>query len=243
MKSMLWFALLAAQEAPVSPAVSPTLPSPPVTSSTVIAPVQPTPPPVNVQRDPIFDRCVQSLRSSATAQGIGAADFDRFTADLAPDMSVLDLLDAQPEFTTPLWDYLSGLVDEQRVSDGREQLLLHRELLSRVSAPSGVDAETIVAVWGVESDYGLRIHSVLPRDLRQRVRMRFQHRATVGDALVVDQRRQVVPDRRGEFRLRVEQVQHAHVRRERRGVGVERLVRNAGVGRLRAQAPQAVVEH
>ena len=30
----------------------------------------------------------------------------------------------------------------------------HRDLLARVSAEYGVDAETVVAIWGVESDYG-----------------------------------------------------------------------------------------
>ncbi|WP_193069560.1 lytic transglycosylase domain-containing protein, partial [Pseudomonas sp. K5] len=64
------------------------------------------------------------------------------------------LLDAQPEFTTPLWDYLAALVDTQRVDDGRARLDQHRDLLASVSAQYGVDPATIVAVWGVESDYG-----------------------------------------------------------------------------------------
>lgn len=152
MKSVLWFALLAAQDAPVAPALPTELPSRPTATSPAAPAVQA--PPVSVSRDPIFDRCLQSLRGVASAQGIASVDFDRYTADLAPDMSVLHLLDAQPEFTIPLWDYLSGLVDEQRVLDGRTQLQQHRDLLTQVSAQSGVPAETIVAVWGVESDYG-----------------------------------------------------------------------------------------
>lgn len=67
---------------------------------------------------------------------------------------MLPLLDAQPEFTTPIWDYLAALVDRQRVEDGRAMLQQHRDLLQRVSAQYGVDPVTIVAVWGVESDYG-----------------------------------------------------------------------------------------
>ncbi len=67
---------------------------------------------------------------------------------------MLGLLDAQPEFTTPIWDYLAALVDRQRVDDGRVLLQQHRALLDRVSAQYGVDPATIVAVWGVESDYG-----------------------------------------------------------------------------------------
>lgn len=111
-------------------------------------------PPVATARDPVFEACMTGLRKQAATRGIVPARFDDYTRAIAPDMSVLGLLDAQPEFTTPLWDYLSGLVDEQRVTDGRAMLAQHRDLLARVSRETGVDAETIVAVWGVESDYG-----------------------------------------------------------------------------------------
>lgn len=104
--------------------------------------------------DPVYAACLQGLRAEAGRQGIAASTFDAHTARLVADMSVLDLLDAQPEFTTPLWDYLSGLVDEQRVADGQAMLATHRELLARVAQAHGVDTETVVAVWGVESDFG-----------------------------------------------------------------------------------------
>ena len=100
-----------------------------------------------------FARCMTGIRSDAAKAGIPPAAFDQL-ADVTPDMSVLPLLNSQPEFTTPLWDYLAGLVDDERVADGRARLVEHRALLDRVSAQYGVDAETVVAVWGVESDYG-----------------------------------------------------------------------------------------
>jgi len=101
-----------------------------------------------------FDRCLAALQPQALKQGVSAAGFTRLTAGLTPDLTVLPLLDAQPEFTTPLWDYLAALVDTQRVDDGRARLDQHRDLLASVSAQYGVDPATIVAVWGVESDYG-----------------------------------------------------------------------------------------
>jgi len=67
---------------------------------------------------------------------------------------VLESLDFQPEFRTPIWDYLAGLVDQERVDDGKAMLAEHRGLLERVQAQYGVDPETVVAVWGVESDFG-----------------------------------------------------------------------------------------
>ncbi|WP_282275359.1 lytic murein transglycosylase [Stenotrophomonas sp. PS02297] len=101
-----------------------------------------------------FGSCGTGLRDAAIAQGMAAARFDGLFASVAPDMSVLPLLDAQPEFTTPIWDYLAALVDAQRVADGRAMLATHRDLLDRIAAQYGVDAATVVAVWGVESDYG-----------------------------------------------------------------------------------------
>lgn len=104
--------------------------------------------------DPGLATCLERLKPQAAAAGIRADTFDRLTAGLVPDPAVLESLDYQPEFRTPIWDYLAGLVDEQRVDDGRAMLEQHRALLQRVEAAYGVDPETVVAVWGVESDYG-----------------------------------------------------------------------------------------
>lgn len=104
--------------------------------------------------DLVFDDCLAGLRMKAQAMGIENAAFDANTRGLVPDMGVLELLDAQPEFTTPIWDYLAALVDEQRISDGQAMLQANAATLARVWQEYGVDPQTVVAVWGVESDYG-----------------------------------------------------------------------------------------
>ena len=101
-----------------------------------------------------FDACLSGLRPAAAAAGINQATFDTYATTVVPDMAVLDLLDAQPEFTTPIWDYLAALVDQQRVDDGQAMLKTHAAILAQVAQQYGVDAQTVVAVWGVESDYG-----------------------------------------------------------------------------------------
>lgn len=102
-----------------------------------------------------FRACMARMRGAAAGKGVDGATFDRLVAGLsAPDMSVLPLLDQQPEFTTPIWDYLAALVDQQRVDDGLAMLQAHAGTLARVQAEYGVDPATVVAVWGVESDYG-----------------------------------------------------------------------------------------
>ena len=104
--------------------------------------------------DLVFNDCLAGLRTQAIRAGVSGESFDLSTQGLAPDLGVLELLDAQPEFSTPIWDYLAALVDTQRVSDGQAMLKTHAATLAAVSQEYGVDAATVVAVWGVESDYG-----------------------------------------------------------------------------------------
>lgn len=98
--------------------------------------------------------CLPELRARAQAAGVPAERFDALLADITPDAGVLPLLDAQPEFVTPIWDYLAALVDEERVEDGRRLIDEHADLLAAVAAEYGVEPAYVVAVWGVESDYG-----------------------------------------------------------------------------------------
>ena len=101
-----------------------------------------------------FQSCLNNLRSQAIAQGVSAASYARYTQNLSPDYSIIERLNYQPEFSTPIWDYLSGLVDEERVQLGRQKLAEHRSVLNRVEAAYGVPANVVVAVWGVESNFG-----------------------------------------------------------------------------------------
>ncbi len=108
----------------------------------------------SAQADAGFERCLAGLRGDALARGVSAATFDRITRDLQPDMSVLERLDYQPEFKLPIWDYLAALVDDERVAEGRAMLARWRDTLGKIESEYGVDAATVVAVWGVESNYG-----------------------------------------------------------------------------------------
>ena len=101
-----------------------------------------------------FHSCLANLKNRALAAGVSSTTYDRYTQNLTPDYSVIEKLNYQPEFSTPIWDYLSGLVDDERVAAGKQKLAQHHDVLSRASAVYGVPVETIVAVWGVESNFG-----------------------------------------------------------------------------------------
>lgn len=101
-----------------------------------------------------FPSCLQGLQSEARQAGVNTATYAKLTNNLTPDLSILEKLNYQPEFRQPIWDYMASLVDEQRVTEGKSKLSAHHEVLQRVSQSYGVDPATVVAVWGVESNFG-----------------------------------------------------------------------------------------
>ena len=140
-------------------AQEPVKPPPPTETTQVVAPIPQMPKPeskpvASAEQQMQMLACLQTLRAPAAAAGVDTATFDRFAVGLQMDPSVLPLLDKQPEFTTPLWDYMAMLVDDERIADGRAMLSTHAATLAQVQQRYGVDPATVVAVWGVESDYG-----------------------------------------------------------------------------------------
>lgn len=101
-----------------------------------------------------FEQCLSRLRAPAQAADVQDSTFTRHTQHLAPDMRVIDRLNHQPEFRLLIWDYLAGLVDDERVAQGQAMLVLHADKLARVQQRYGVDPATVVAIWGVESNFG-----------------------------------------------------------------------------------------
>src|SRR5262245_54929061 len=104
-----------------------------------------------------FRACLEALRPQAQRRGVSRALFDAQTADLTPDLRIMDLLDAQPEFTKSVWDYLDILVNEDRIQNGRAILSRYRTVFDAVEKAYGVDRYIIAAIWGVESNYGTQI--------------------------------------------------------------------------------------
>jgi lytic murein transglycosylase len=101
-----------------------------------------------------FRSCLPGLKAQAAARGVSGPAFDAAVRGIQPDMKILELMDSQPEFKTEIWDYLSALVDEQRVADGKAALRQWGPALAQAEARYGVDRHVIAGVWGVESDFG-----------------------------------------------------------------------------------------
>ena len=101
-----------------------------------------------------FSSCVASLRADGARAGVSPATLDKAFNGLQPDMKVLEFQKQQPEFKTPIWDYVEGLVDEERVSDGKAAMAKNAQALAHAEGTYGVSRYMLAAIWGVESNFG-----------------------------------------------------------------------------------------
>lgn len=106
-----------------------------------------------------FASWLAGLRRDALAQGIGGATLDRAFAGVAPIARVLELDRRQPETTLTFDEYIARVVTPQRRETGRERLDENRALLTEVARRYNVQPRFIVALWGIETDFGRLIGS------------------------------------------------------------------------------------
>ena len=104
--------------------------------------------------NPAFATWLDALRREAERRGISAATIQAALTGLSPIPRVLELDRRQPELTLSLREYLSRYVSTPRIERGRARLAEHRELLDEIGAKYGVPPRFIVALWGLETDYG-----------------------------------------------------------------------------------------
>jgi membrane-bound lytic murein transglycosylase B len=139
------------QPAPPPPVVA----APPAASTAVApaAPVEPEAAPVALPSQD-FAQWIEDFRVEARAAGITEATLQLAFDGVQPLERVVVSDRAQPEFTRSIWDYLDTAVSAQRVRRGQDKLLEVRAAADAAAERYGVPAETIVAIWGMESNYG-----------------------------------------------------------------------------------------
>ena len=107
-------------------------------------------------QDNDLSSCLDALRRELPEHPqVRAESFDAYTRGAKDLRATIEAATAaQPEFVLPIWDYVARRVDARRVDEGRDLLRSQAQALERVQSEHGVDAASVVAVFGVETDYG-----------------------------------------------------------------------------------------
>ncbi|MEN9434527.1 MAG: hypothetical protein RLZZ422_2116 [Pseudomonadota bacterium] len=104
--------------------------------------------------DPDFEQWKQDFSQYAQEQGIKTQTLELALTGLLPDRKVLRLDAHQPEFSRPIWEYLDSAASPARVAKGKRLMAEYADLLGRIYSTYHVQPEYILAIWGVETDYG-----------------------------------------------------------------------------------------
>ncbi|SDR84507.1 membrane-bound lytic murein transglycosylase B [Halopseudomonas xinjiangensis] len=123
----------------------------PAASTPVLAMVE------DVIRPESFAAWRDEFRQQVLEQGVPADLFERIFADMQVDPAVIKADRSQPEFTRPVWEYLDGALSSQRLGTGQRLLLKHADALAAIEQRYGVDRHVLVAIWGLESNFGNNI--------------------------------------------------------------------------------------
>ena len=94
------------------------------------------------------------FRTRALAQGIRPEVFDAAFAGVGVNEEVVRLDGRQAEFTKPIWEYLDGAASTARVEAGRARRAQLGQTLVAIERSYGVDGDVVLAIWGMETNYG-----------------------------------------------------------------------------------------
>ena len=111
-----------------------------------------------------FAAWVANFGVTARVSGIGEETLRAAFGGVQYLPRVVELDGVQPEFTRPVWDYLDRTVTPQRIAIGRNKLAEVRGEADAAAARYGVPAAILVAVWGMESGYGVNTGDIATID-------------------------------------------------------------------------------
>ena len=101
-----------------------------------------------------FDVWIEGVRAEALERGVRPETLDSALRGVEPIPRVIELDRNQPEFKLTFRQYLDRVVTDRRARLGRTHLETHAALLDEVSQAFRVQPRFIVALWGIETDFG-----------------------------------------------------------------------------------------
>src|SRR3984893_11905244 len=102
-----------------------------------------------------FSTSLASMSADAQAAGIPSSVSSTALGGVQQDMAVLSFDRRQRyTFNKSFEQYVATRVGAGRINGGRAMLQRHAALLSRIEARYGVPPQILVAIWGLETDFG-----------------------------------------------------------------------------------------
>jgi membrane-bound lytic murein transglycosylase B len=103
---------------------------------------------------PTFDDWLASLRAEALTRGISQTTLDAALTGLVPEPIIVARDRTQPEQIQSLESYLAARLTPKTIARARTSAESHHELLDKIHAAYGVPGPILVAIWGIESNFG-----------------------------------------------------------------------------------------
>ena len=102
-----------------------------------------------------FNEWLVSFKSRAIAQGVSKETVDSALKNAKFLERIVALDRKQPEFFEKTYEYLDKRVDEKRIQTAKNLLNENSVLLEKVNTKFKVDKEVLVALWGIETNFGV----------------------------------------------------------------------------------------
>jgi membrane-bound lytic murein transglycosylase B len=101
-----------------------------------------------------FEHFLGRVRAEALVRGISPATVDLAFTGLEPEPVVVSRDRTQPEETQSLDDYVARRVTKRTAATANRMRRTHRALLTRIERAYGVAPAPMIAIWGLESNFG-----------------------------------------------------------------------------------------
>ena len=101
-----------------------------------------------------FNTWLESFKKDAIKAGISSSTIDENLTNVKLIPRVVELDRKQPEFTLTLSQYLNKVINKKRINKGIGKIRENWDLLESISNQYNVQSRFIVALWGIETDYG-----------------------------------------------------------------------------------------
>ncbi len=107
-----------------------------------------------------FTQFLNDIHRKAIQLGVSQTTINNAFNDLTPNPKVLEYDRKQAEFNLNFWHYLNSRVSQDRLDKGLIKLKQYHKFLQENHKKYGVSPHVIIALWGLETNYGKNVGKI-----------------------------------------------------------------------------------